>query len=160
MIKENKYKQFGYPSGNLKKTSITIHNTNNYSMSARELFDYVNNECKTSQGMHLIVDCNEVIEVMPLDWCVYHTGKGNDNACKHSIAIEICSNSNNELYLKGQDKAIKLIKQLMKEYHLTRDDIYFHNDFNNEAYCPSNILNLYGNKENFLNKFFRKDKKK
>lgn len=154
MINKNKWLQYGYESGNLKKTSITIHNTNNYEMSAREIFNFMDKENKTSQGTHFLVDDKEIIEVMPLDWCVYHTGKGNDNACKHSIAIEICSNNNDELYLKGQDKAIELIKSIMNEYNISKDCIFFHQDFNNQFYCPATILNLYGNKENFIEKFF------
>lgn len=155
MIDEKKWKQFGKEG--LIPIAITIHNTNNYQMSASELFDYTDKNYKTmnSAGYHYIVDYKDIIEFMPINYKVYHTGKAEDWAFNNSIAIEICSNLNNELYLKGQDNAIKLIKELMKKYNLTKNDIYFHQDFNVNTYCPATILNLYGNKRNFLEKFFK-----
>lgn len=152
MLNKNKWKQYGQEG--LVVKCITIHNTNNYDMSAKELFEYLNKNNLTSQGCHYLIDYNDIIEVMPLTWKTWHTGKGNDYAFHNSIAIEICSNINDDLYLNGQDKAIALIKELMKKYNLTKDDLYFHKDFNDTTYCPSNILNLYGNKKNFIKKFF------
>lgn len=152
MIKESKKLQYGQEG--LIPSCITIHNTNNYEYNAKELFDYLNNECETSQGCHYLVDSESVIEVMPLTWKVYHTGKGEDYAFHNSIAIEICSNINNDVYLKGQDNAIKLIKELMTKYNISKEEIYFHIDWNATVYCPSNILDLYKTKKNFLEKFF------
>ena len=97
MLDKNKWSQFG--KERLEPTCITIHNTGNYDMTARELFDYLNNECLTSQGCHFLVDDKEIIEVMPLNWKTYHTGKGEDYAFNKSIAIEICSNLDDKLYL-------------------------------------------------------------
>lgn len=153
MLDEKKWQQYGCDG--LIPKCITIHNTNNYDLSAKELFDYMNNECVTSQGTHFLIDSKEIIEVLPLNWKTWHTGKGNDYAFHNSIAIEICSSLDNEDYLKGQEKAINLIKELMEKYNLTKDDIYFHNDWNKTTYCPCNILDLYGNKKNFLDKFFK-----
>lgn len=152
MLDKNKWSQFGKEG--LDPTCITIHNTGNYDMTARQLFDYLNNECLTSQGCHFLVDDKEIIEVMPLNWKTYHTGKGEDYAFNNSIAIEICSNLDDKLYLKGQDNAIRLIKNYMDKFDIPKDEIYFHIDFNPTTYCPCNILDLYKTKENFLNKFF------
>ena len=152
MLDKNKWSQFGKEG--LEPTCITIHNTGNYDMTARELFDYLNNECLTSQGCHFLVDDKEIIEVMPLNWKTYHTGKGEDYAFNNSIAIEICSNLDDELYLKGQENAIFLIKYYMDKFDIPKNEIYFHIDFNPTTYCPCNILDLYKTKENFLNKFF------
>lgn len=152
MLDKNKWSQYG--KDGLEPTCITIHNTGNYDMTARELFDYLNNECLTSQGCHFLVDDKEIIEVMPLNWKTYHTGKGEDYAFNNSIAIEICSNLDDELYLKGQENAIRLIKNYMDKFDIPKDEIYFHIDFNPTTYCPCNILDLYKTKENFLNKFF------
>lgn len=152
MLDINKWSQYG--KDGLEPTCITIHNTGNYDMTARELFDYLNNECLTSQGCHFLVDDKEIIEVMPLNWKTYHTGKGEDYAFNNSIAIEICSNLDDELYLKGQENAIRLIKNYMDKFDIPKDEIYFHIDFNPTTYCPCNILDLYKTKENFLNKFF------
>ncbi|MCI7157700.1 MAG: peptidoglycan recognition protein family protein [Solobacterium sp.] len=152
MLDINKWSQYG--KDGLEPTCITIHNTGNYDMTARELFDYLNNECLTSQGCHFLIDDKEIIEVMPLNWKTYHTGKGEDYAFNNSIAIEICSNLDDELYLKGQENAIRLIKNYMDKFDIPKEELYFHIDFNPTTYCPCNILDLYKTKENFLNKFF------
>lgn len=154
MIDENKWGQFGKEG--LNPIAITIHNTNNYKMSAKDILDYTNENSKhiNSGACHYAIDYKEIVEILPLNWKIYHTGKAEDWAFNNSIAIEICSNLNNELYLKGQDNAIKLIKELMKKYNIKKSDIYFHQDFDERAYCPATILNLYGNKRNFIKKFF------
>ena len=147
MIPKEKWKQYGLP--NMEVKGIVIHNTNNQRASAADLEKWMI-ENNTSQGTHFIVDHNEVRQVMPLDWSVWNTGGGMDFGNLHCISIEICSNPNNRLYLQGQLKAIDLIESLMHEFNLTKYDIYFHRDFNNNVNCPSQILSMYGNKENFL----------
>lgn len=131
---------------------IIIHNTSS-SLSAREIYDYLANECKTSQGCSYIVDYNEIIQVMPDNWGAFSTGQGVDYATKYGIAIEICSNIDNEKYLLGQDKAIELIKELMNKYNIPRYELYYHNDFCKTAYCPSNIMTRYKTKKEFLDTF-------
>ena len=91
-------------------------------------------------------DENEVIQAMPLNYCVYHTGMGIDWACKHTLAIEI-ARSQSSLYPKAEEKAVEYIKYLMERYKLTKDDIYFHNDFNQRTYCPHRILDQYTKKQ-------------
>ena len=76
MIDQNKFKQYGYPRELSDIQGITLHETNNYEKNARQLHDWLNEECKTSQGTHYICDANEVVQVMPDDYAVYHTGKG------------------------------------------------------------------------------------
>ena len=153
MIKESKRSQYG--EYGLEPKCITIHNTNDYSKSAKELFEYYDNECKTFLCCHYLVDHNDIVEVMPLDWKTYHTGKGKDYAYNNSIVIDICSNLDNALYLEGQNRAIELIKKLMKNYNISKSELYFHRDFNYTVYCPCNILDLYKTKKNFLEKFFK-----
>lgn len=148
MIKKSKQKQFGLPNATIK--GIVIHNTNNSQWSARRLEKWLSEECTTSQGCHFLVDHKGVRQVMPLDWSVWNTGMGYDFGNMHCIAIEICSNPNESLYLQGQSKAIDLIEELMTRFNLTKDDIYFHRDFQPNVNCPAQILKLYGNKSNFL----------
>lgn len=147
---ENK-EQFGFPG--LEVKGITVHNTNN-ALSALENYAWVE-QTKTSQGCHYFVDEYNVVQVMPLDWCVYHTGMGIDWACKHTIAIEICRSQSSEgTYLKAEQKAVNLIKDLMAQYGLTADDIYFHKDFRKQTYCPHRILDKYGNKAKWKERYF------
>ena len=143
--------QFGIPG--LKIESITIHNTGN-TLSARENYDMLS-ESALNNATHYLVDDKEVLQFMPLDWCVFHTGKAADWACKHSIAIEICNSQDTlEKYLEAEKRAVNLIKDLMVTYKLTKKDIYFHKDFNSTTYCPHRILDLYGNKKEFIRRYF------
>lgn len=143
--------QFGFPG--LEIQGITIHNTGN-ELSAEENYDWMKHTT-SSQGTHFFVDGDEIIQAMPLDWCVYHTGMGIDWACKHTIAIEIChSMSHLDTYLNAERKAVELVKRLMDEYHIPRSRIYFHNDFNRKTYCPHRALELYGSKKEFVRGYF------
>lgn len=148
MIPESKWKQYGLPNAEIK--GIVIHNTNNQSWSAKRLEKWLTEENKTSAGCHFLVDHEDIIQVMPLDWSVWNTGMGMDFGNLHCISIEICSNPSNKKYLAGQLKAIELIEELMERYNFTKSDIYFHRDFNHNVNCPAQILKLYGNKQNFL----------
>lgn len=117
MVDESRWPQYGKYGLDVK--GITIHNTGTQD-SAEELFEYLNNDCKYSTGCHFLVDKDKVIQVMPLNWSVYHTGKGEDVAFKKTIAIEICNSLDDfETYLIAQNRAIKLIKKLLKKYNLT-----------------------------------------
>lgn len=129
---------------------IVIHNTNNQLLSAERLEKWLIEECKTSQGCHYLVDHKEVRQIMPLDWSVFNTGRGNDFGNLHCIAIEICSNPSEILYGQGESKAIDLIKELMRKYDFDLTDIYFHNEFNPNVNCPAHILKQYGTKKNFI----------
>lgn len=147
MIPESKWKQFGLPNAEIR--GITIHNTNS-NKSAEELEKWLIEECETSQGCHFLIDHKEVRQVMPTDWSVWHTGMGMDFGNLHTIAIEICSHPSEKLYMEGQRRAVELIEELMKQFNLTKKDIYFHRDFQPNVNCPAQILRTYGNKANFL----------
>lgn len=147
MLTENKWTQYG--KDGLDVQGIILHNTGNTSMSASQLFDWLQYKSKKSAGTHFLVDHEGVIEVMPLTWRTWTTGKGNDWAFDHCIAIEICDNLNDELYRQGQDNAVRLIRQLMSQYDLKPTDIYFHNDFNERTYCPHILLDRYGSAISF-----------
>lgn len=149
----DKLEQYGYKGLEIK--GITIHNTTR-SLGAREEFKLLENGLE-SGGCHFLIDENEIIEVMPLDWCAYHTGKGKDWGNDYTIAIEICrSQSDFGLYMRAQNNAIKFIKKLMKTYKLTNADVYFHIDFNKTTYCPHKILEIYKSKKNFIKEVLKK----
>ena len=129
---------------------ITIHNTGN-KLSANELYSILLKNKKINIT-HFIVDEKEIIEVYPVDKEASHTGKGYDYGNKNTIAIEIArSECDDNIYFEAQKNAISLIKRLMKKYNLTKNDIYFHNDFNQQTYCPHRILKIYKTKEEFIN---------
>lgn len=150
MIKESKFVQYGFKRTLNDIQGITLHETNNYEMNAQQLHDYLDNECKTSQGVHYIVDAENIVQVMPDDWAVYHTGKGRDWGTRYTIAIEICSYLSDDLYKQAEDRAIDLIWQLQKKYRIANDMIFFHQDFNETTFCPQRILNEYKTSKNFV----------
>lgn len=113
-------------------------------------------ECKTSQGCHYLVDANEVRQVMPLSYSVWHTGNAYDFGNLNTIAIEICSHHDKSIYLQAEQRAVALVKELMERYHLSSSDIFFHNDFTG-VNCPANILQEYGCKKNFINHYFMEE---
>lgn len=152
MIDEKKWAQYGV-SG-LSPKGIIIHNTNS-DMSAESLLEWLEKDNKGSNGCHFLVDHTGVYEVIPTTWKVWTTGKGNDYAFHNCIAVEICSNINNLLYLEGEERAVALIKELMEEYDIPKEEIYFHIDFNERTYCPKDILDRYGNKRNFIERYFK-----
>lgn len=146
MIPRKLYKQYGIPMK--KPKGIVIHNTN-VQKSAKELEEWMVNN-KSSNGCHYFVDADEVRQVMPLTWSAFNTGKGFDFGNTECIVVEVCSDLNGTRYQQGEDRAIKLIRELMNKYRLTAADIYFHRDFDPNINCPAQILKRYGSKQNFL----------
>lgn len=150
MIKESKWRQYGFPREEADIKGITIHETGNYEKNAKELCDWLENDNKGSNGCHYIVDDTQIVQVMPDDWAVYHTGKGNDWGNRYTIAIEITSSLSNDKYKAAEDRAISLIYSLQKKYHIGMDMIFFHQDFNPKTYCPKTILDNYGTSKSFI----------
>lgn len=149
MISEAKWRQYGVPGSKIK--GIVIHNTNNQQKSAKWLANWLENGNQGSNGCHFLIDHEEIIQVMPLEWSVFSVGNGMSFGNLDCIAIEICSNPCTKLYLQGQEKALVLIKDLMRKYQLKKSDVFFHRDFQPNINCPAQILNLYRNKSEFLN---------
>lgn len=146
-LNKDRWLQYGQEGLDIK--GLIIHNTGS-DLSASELFNWLNSEDKSSEGCHYLIDHEKTIEVMPLSWKTWSTGKGNDWAFEHCIVVQICSNNNDSAYKIGQDRACLLIRDLMDRYSLPVERVYFHNDFNPLAYCPADILRIYKTKENFI----------
>ena len=154
MLDRDKLKQYGKPKSG-KWLGITIHNTGN-ELSAKEMFDYLNTENKSSQGCHYFVDEKEAVKVMPLNWITWHTGKADDYGNLNTIAIEICrSQCDDETYLKAQERAVELVKDLLDQYGLGIESVFFHNEFNERAYCPHRIYERYRTKRNWIKEVFK-----
>lgn len=147
MIPKDKWGQYGREG--MVVQGITIHNTNN-DYSARENAEFMMNSTSEA-GCHFFIDETETIQMMPEDWSVWHTGMGYDFGNLSTIAIEICrSTCSEELYKQAQVRAIRKIKNLMKKYELTTDNVYFHRSFNQTTYCPHRILQIYGTRAKFI----------
>lgn len=150
MLPEEKWRQFGRP--NMTPKGIVIHNTH-INRSVKECEALMMN-AKDSRGTHYFVDDTEIIQMMPTDWSCFNTGQGNDFGNTECISIEICSNLNTQKYMKGEQRAVQLIKSLMEEFGLTTDDLYFHRDFDRTVNCPADILRIYKTKKEFTRRYF------
>lgn len=151
MIPKDKWGQFGVEG--MVVQGITIHNTGN-GLSARENAELMANSSREA-GCHYFIDETETIQMMPEDWSVWHTGKGYDFGNMSTIAIEICrSTCSTEQYLAAEVRAVRKVKNLLKKYELTTDNIYFHRTFNPTTYCPHRILTIYKTKANFIKENF------
>lgn len=153
MISENKWPQYGQ-SGLIPK-GIVIHNTKQYEITADEVFDYYENISKEFEAVHYIVDKDKVVEIMPVDWKVWSTGKGNDWAFKNCLVVTICSTINSENFNLAEQRAISLIKDLADNYEIPKNRIYFHKDFNPREYCPAILLDKYKTREKFIEEVFK-----
>lgn len=157
MIRENKFPQYGFPREKSEIQGICLHETGVYDLNAQQYCDFLDYENKSSEGCHYIVDKDEVVQVMPDDWSVYHTGKGIDWGCKHTIAIQLTSYFADHDYYSAEDRAVKLIKQLQRAYHIPDDMLFFHNDFDQKSHCPNRILNEYGSTKTFVYQRLKED---
>lgn len=139
MLPSSKWRQYGLP--NMEVKGIIIHNTNNQYMNAEELGKSMLNGV-TSQGTHFFVDKKKTIQVMPLEWSVFSTGRGLDFGNLHCICIEVCGDA--------EERLEELLRSLMGKYDLTLNDLYFHNDFMPNINCPAQIIQKYGNKRKYI----------
>jgi len=150
MIANNRYKQFSIDQ-QLIIRGITIHNTHN-AYSARENLQWMEHSA-LNFAAHVFIDENEVVEALPLARGCFHTGKAFDRGNQETIAVEICRcTSSLSLYLEAQKRAIHWIKKTLTANNLDQRAIFFHQDFDERAYCPHRIFEIYGNKQNFIEK--------
>ncbi len=138
-----------FSGGNMIPKGIVLHNTNN-NYGAIENYELMIKSDK-EYSAHFFIDAIEVIQALPLDVQAFHTGKAYDEGNKSTIAIEMCSKGN-ESEFEETIKNTVLIIQMIRE-KLGTLPIYYHNDFDNQAYCPHRLLDQYKSKENFLRRW-------
>lgn len=120
---------------------ITIHNTSNTKRGANAAShaSYMSGSGKnTSVSYHFVVDDKEIYQLLPLNEVAWHAGdggKGTGN--RHSLAIEICENSDGNL-LKATDNTVELTAYLMKEFNIPISNVVQHNKWSGKN-CPNRI---------------------
>jgi len=150
MIANKRYKQFCMDQQPIIR-GITIHNTNN-AYSALENLQRME-QSAINFAAHVFIDENEVVEALPLTRGCFHTGKAFDRGNQETIAVEICrSTCSLALYLQAQKRALHWIKKTLAANNLDQRAVFFHQDFDERAYCPHRIFDIYGNKQNFIEK--------
>jgi len=133
------------PALNMTPTSITIHETGNYTQSAdaRMHTKYVDNT-KNYVSWHFTVDDNVIIQELPIKENAWHAGDGaRGKGNRTSIAIEICVNKGVD-FEKAKDNAAKLVNYL-KENVDTIGNVYQHNHWSGKD-CPKRIRKSGWNK--------------
>ena len=127
---------------------ICIHNTANDASASNEISYMQNNDSSTS--FHIAIDDNEAILGMPLNRNTYHAGDGiNGDGNRNYISVEICySKSGGERFVKSENRAIKEVAELLKQYGWSINNVKKHQDFSGK-YCPHRTLDIGW--ERFLN---------
>lgn len=126
-----------------KKKYIVVHFTANDGDSARGNGEYFAREI-TGASAHLFVDENEVVCSVDLDYVAYHCGAEAyiHPKCRNSnsIGIELCSRKDKDgMYYfteETMDRAIELIRGLMKKYDIPIKNVIRHYDVTGKI-CPA-----------------------
>lgn len=93
-------------------------------------------------GAHFFVDEKEVIQIIPCDRNAFACGDGAEGIGNtRSISIEICraEAQNKQLYYQSVDNALKLTKELMKQYQIPIEKVVRHYDWT-QADCPCRMM--------------------
>ncbi|KAB2491757.1 peptidoglycan recognition protein family protein [Priestia endophytica] len=119
---------------------ITFHNTANDASAENEV-SYMNSN-NNQVSYHFAVDDKEVVQALPLNRNVWHTGDGSGakSGNRTSIGVEICySKSGGERYKKAEELGIKFIAQLLHEYGWGVNHVKRHQEWSGK-YCPHRVL--------------------
>lgn len=122
-------------AGKSARTSITVHETANTSRGA-DAAAHANLQSRGNvrdASWHFQVDDREIVQSFPVDVKCWHAGR----AAEHSIAIEICVNSDGD-YDKALANAAWLVRRLREQEGLSRKDVKQHNDWTGKN-CPTRL---------------------
>lgn len=122
-------------SGLSQITSITVHETANTSRGANAAA-HANLQSRGNPrqaSWHYQVDDTEIVRSFPDTVRCWHAGP----AAAHSIAIEICVNSDGD-YNKALENAAWLVRHLRAKHGLGRADVKQHFDWTGK-HCPAKL---------------------
>ena len=145
----NKYSRSEIP---LKHVSgIVVHYTANPGSTAKNNRNYFNNLRKTHTtyaSSHFIVGLKgEIIQCLPLNEIAYASNQRN----KDTISIETCHPDSTGKFNKQTYASLqKLVRALMREYHLSRKDVIRHYDVTGKI-CPKYFVDHPEEWERFIN---------
>ncbi|MCY9532994.1 N-acetylmuramoyl-L-alanine amidase [Paenibacillus alvei] len=124
------------PGNAMSATTITIHNTDNPTSTARNERGWLTNPSNSrTASYHIAIDEREAIEVLPLNENAWHAGDGNGDGNRKSIGIEICESGN---YAKTLENAADLVAKMLKERGWGTDRLRRHYDWSRKI-CPSKM---------------------
>lgn len=127
------------------RIGITVHNTPRLSKVAKTQAEqyaratYNNN--MDGVIVHFYVDEVEAWQLLPLDISGFHAADGNGPGNRRTIAVEcIMDGSGSEADKKSEENCAKLVAGLLKMFDFEIGDMYTHNHWYPEKYCPAYIL--------------------
>lgn len=133
----------GRPGTKKKIKYIVIHETGNTGTNANAAShaNYLKESVKTeAKSWHYTVDDHEIYHHIPDNEVAYHAGDKlkEDGGNLNGIGVEMCVNPEND-YEKTLLNTAALTAHLLKEYHLSIDDVKKHQDFSGKD-CPEKLL--------------------
>ena len=127
------------------RIGITVHNTPRLSEVAKTQAEqyaratYNNN--MDGVIVHFYVDEVEAWQLLPLEISGFHAADGNGPGNRSTIAIEcIMDGSGSEADKKSEENCAKLVAGLLKMFDFGIEDLYTHNHWYPQKYCPAYIL--------------------
>lgn len=127
------------------RIGITVHNTPRLSEVAKTQAEqyaratYNNN--MDGVIVHFYVDETGAWQLLPLDVSGFHAADGNGFGNRRTIAVEcIMDGSGSEADKKSEENCAKLVAGLLKMFDFGIEDLYTHNHWYPQKYCPAYIL--------------------
>lgn len=120
---------------------IVIHDTGNTNKGAGAYNHYLYfNRSNRNASSHYFIDDREIIQTVEDINCAWHCGDGRGTygiTNLNSIGIELCINQDGD-FLVTQEKALELIRQLMKKHELPKENVVRHFDASRKI-CPRSM---------------------
>ena len=127
------------------RIGITVHNTPRLGEVAKTQAEqyaratYNNN--MNGVIVHFYVDEVEAWQLLPLDVSGFHAADGDGAGNRRTIAVEcIMDGSGSEADKKSEENCAKLVAGLLKMFDFGIKDLYTHNHWYPQKYCPAYIL--------------------
>ncbi|MCL2398322.1 MAG: N-acetylmuramoyl-L-alanine amidase [Defluviitaleaceae bacterium] len=129
------------PAGRNPMKYITIHNTGNASIGAgaKTHSNYLksNTAVNLPVSWHYTVDDQVIYQHLPDAETAYHAGDGNGNGNMQSIGIEICENTDADLF-KATENTVTLVASLCQKYNIPIKNVLQHNHWSGKD-CPHKL---------------------
>lgn len=142
-----------YTKGNNRKIEYIVMHYVGAVSSAKNNADYFKNTYRGASA-HYFVDDNDIYQVVEDKDISWHCGS-NKYYCNarntNSIGIEMCCYKNDgklDISSKTEEKAIDLVKELMKKYNIDVNHVIRHYDVSHKI-CPAPFVNDIARWNNF-----------
>jgi N-acetylmuramoyl-L-alanine amidase CwlA len=119
---------------------ITVHETSNTNKGANAL-NHAKYLEQSQATWHYTVDDVNIVQSFEDNIQCWHCGDGTGQGNRNSIGIEMCVNSDGNIY-KTIDNTVELIRFLMIKHNIPIENVVQHNHWSGKD-CPKNIRRNY-----------------